>query len=126
MAKNPNEPATDETVDEPVVVDAPVATEPVAPGASVGGSFDQAHGATLRPLERRETDDGQPYVVDPEIEERNARIAEKQAELDALKQNERRRMVDAERAMTIEGLDQREAELDAQLARVRGDRPEEQ
>ena len=63
-----------------------------------------------------------PYV-DPEIAERQERIAELEEEIAQAEREERIRLVAADKALTIANLDDQEAALRAQLARVRGEDP---
>ena len=62
-----------------------------------------------------------PTNVDPEHQAQLDRIADLERQIEEEKRNERRRLVDAEKEQFKTGLDQREAELRAQLARVRGE-----
>lgn len=78
------------------------------------------------PLESDEHPDGPVEAGDPEIEERQERIRQLEDELRNAELEERRRLIDAEREYTLENLDNREAELKAQLARVRGEQPTEE
>lgn len=115
MAKNDETPevvqtpGTDPTDVPPAAAPAPVAVE---------------HEQSLRAVHPVEVG-GQMLYVDPEIEERNEEIAALEQEIRDAERENRRKLVDDERRLTIANLDDRKAELQAQLARVRGETPEE-
>lgn len=68
-----------------------------------------------------------PHPIEPaEISERRERIASLRQQIKDAERENRKKTFDADRELTIASLDQQERELEAQLARVRGERPPEE
>jgi hypothetical protein len=95
---------------------APAAVVPEAPTDAPGGL------APVHPV----TIGATTLWVDPEIESRQERISQLHEEIKQAERANRAKLVADERDLTIANLDRQERELEAQLARVRGDKPPEE
>jgi hypothetical protein len=114
----------------PTVGAAPVPPNTGAPAAAGPAAAEAAAAEYVHPKDRATelAEAGKLAMLheDPEIAAQQVRIAELEQELAEAQRADRRRMVDADHQAMKDGLDQREAELRAQLARVRGEEPHEE
>lgn len=128
MAKERREP-TDPTVEEPEVFQPEhEASAPAADHVVVEDVPENPPVVAAAAADPEQVLDPHPtrHAHDEELAAQEERIADLERQIEEEKRNQRMHLVDEERRLYKENLDNREAGLLAQLARVRGEEPHEE